>query len=496
MSFFRSIIPVTLISLMASVFLLFLGSMTGYEGSKSGYAVLRTSVSVDDRYLVSILGEDVVSESSQWVLLDGFDSLQKISLDTYYSRVLSFDPRNDGYADKLKSVFINDDKRSVYIPLRAGNWNPNLLDKKLNDHLIGIPYSINYYGVGRPLFLFFIIFASCSLALLVICFLKRKNNRGVGKIVFIVPVLSSLVFFGAPGIGCAALFTAFFIFFKDPITDLVKLFGRSSGANTKKIKKIKKEVLMPYRLYWYFLPVFLAALAIIVIFSQINILFLLAVFVTAAAVFFFSSGKEHRRFAPVMIIRRHFPEFVFPVYILPFVIGVFLTLFFTPIVPGSYNSNERFDTIIDENDYYAHLKFQVSFSTRQFGTSSTAFPAFFIDTDGLPSMDTASTINNIDLNDFPPFPLANLMDFFNDVNNGNRTDTGSGSGGLKETLSLLVLLIFLVPGLVLRKKHDNTAKVNMDIIKKIPGKNRLIGINWNRKLLYNDKNKLRDRKDA
>jgi hypothetical protein len=98
----------------------------------------------------------------------------------------------------------------------------------------------------------------------------------------------------------------------------------------------------------------------------------------------------------------------------------------------------------------------------------------------------------IDIDDFPPFPLKHLMGFFNDVNSGQRTDPGvRGSGRIAEILSLLVLLLFIIPGLFVRKKKDYSSKVNYDSLKRISEKLRLMGINWNKKPLYNSRSPLR-----
>ncbi|MCL2759543.1 MAG: hypothetical protein FWD22_04965 [Treponema sp.] len=499
MSFFRSVLLASFISLLAALALLFLGSAMGYEEFRGGYAVLTIDASINDRDLRSLLepgeyyfGGTPVSESSQWVMLDEFDSLRRIPLDQYSSRIFPFDPRNDGYADKVREVFVNDNDRFIYIPLMPGNWNSKLLDKKFNELLGDIPYTVDYYGIGRPLALFFIVYAAASVCLLILCYLNRKVHRSIVNIIPMIPVLSSLGFFGAAGIGSAAVLFALFIMLKEPLNELVN----PPPLREKKLnfKVIYKEIILPFRFYWFFLPIFAAALAILVVFSQLKLLFLLAVSGASFAVFFFSlkivstSGIDHRRFNPLMIMRRKFPEFVFPMYILPFVAGAFFTMFFTPYMSGSFDYNKKFDTIISEQSYYEHLTYQASFSTRQMGTSSAAFPDFYFDTDGLPSMDRMRLGQSVRMSDFPAFPLRHLMEFFNNVNNGVKTDTGTGSTGLSGKLSLLVLLLFLFPGFIANKLNEKAPKINFDGIKRFTGKLRLIGLNWNKALLYNKKN--------
>ncbi|MDR0322604.1 MAG: hypothetical protein LBI28_13995 [Treponema sp.] len=509
MSFFRSVLLVSTISLLAAFVLLILGSLMGYEEFKGGYAVLTTDAEIDDRSLRSILetndsyfGGALVSESSQWVMLDEFDAVRAIPLDQYSSRVFPFDPRNDGYADKLRNVFIRDGKRFVYIPLRAGNWNSSHLDKQFSDLLDDITYSVNYYGIERPLYFFFIIYGASSLAMLIISYVKAKSIRGIGNIIVLIPVLSALSFFGAVGIGAAALFFGLFILLKEPLNELVNPVGSRPKEKSAFFKRLYKEIILPYRLFWAFLPLFASAFAVLVIFSQLKFSFLISVFAASSFVFFVSlkvpslSIDNHRRFTPVMIMRKQLPEFNFSLYMLPFVLGAFVIMFFASNMSASYSANGKFDSLIEEHDYYEHLAYQASFSTRQLGTSSAAFPDFSFDKDGLPSINTMSVSQKINLSEFPPFPLKRLMEFFHDVNNSKRTNTSGSLGGIAEKLSLLVLLLFLLPPLFIKRKDDPSSKIDLSGLRRVSEKLRLPGINLNKSLVYNNRKTKRDRKDA
>jgi len=481
MSFFRSVLVASLFSLLAAMALHFLGFSFGYEEFRGGYAVLAVEDTIEDKPLRSIIQStglyfigEPVSESTQWIFLDGFDSIQRIPLDEYRERVFDFDPRNDGYADKVREIFVRDGKRYAYIPLMAGNWNQTALDNKLSELMDDIPFTVDYFGIGRPLLLFFIIYAAASAVLLIFIYKNRKVHRSIVNIIPMIPVLSSLGFFGAAGIGSAALLYGLFILLKEPLGDLVNPTRPHSKNFKKRMAELYKEIILPYKNYWFFLPVFIIAFSVLVIYSQLQLLFLIAVSIASFAVFFFSlkivsfSGVEHKRFNPLTIVKRRFPEFVFPVYIFPFIVGAFVTLFFTPYMAGTYDTANKFDVIIEEQDYYNHIVFQSSFSTRNLGTASGAFPAFHYDADGLPVMNEITQGQDIKMSDFPPFPLKYLMEFFITVNSGDKADSDMRNySGITENLSLLVLLIFILPGLII-----------------------------NNKLLYNVKNIMRSRKDA
>jgi hypothetical protein len=510
MSVFRAVFLLSLVSLLVAAALFFLGSAAAdYKEFRGGYAVLTVDSSIEDRDLRGILeksegifGESPVSESSQWVMLDNFGSLETIPLDTYSSRLFSFDPRNDGYAGKLKSVFVQDDKRFVYMPLNAGNWNAALLDKQFQSLLGDIPFSVEYYGVGTPLFLFFTVYAAASLCVLVICYVKRNTHRGTEKVIPLVAPFSSLSFFGAPGIASAAVLLGFFLFLREPLDEFVNIRRFFKKDNAQMPKLIYKNIVKPYGWYFLFLPVFAAALYVLVVFTRLKLLFLIAVFAVSLALFFFSSRimsvtlNNRRRFNPVLIIKRRLPDFAFSMFMLPLSAAAFLAVFFTPYVSSPYVSDRKFDAIIDEQDYYAHLIYQATFSTRQLGTSFADFSDYIYGEDGLLSPDGFSGKNPVEiLDDFPPFPLKNLMAFFIDVNNGKRTNNSGGTGGLTEKLPLLVLLLFIFPLFFVNRKDSYAQKSDLSCFKK-PGEKKRLVINRNNSYVYSGKNTLRVRKDA
>jgi hypothetical protein len=67
--------------------------------------------------LEKALGRPVISASSQWVLLNSFGGLERVPLEDYEDRLEIFDPRRDGYAEKLTRFFVRDGKRWFFIPL-------------------------------------------------------------------------------------------------------------------------------------------------------------------------------------------------------------------------------------------------------------------------------------------------------------------------------------------------------------------------------------------
>jgi hypothetical protein len=509
MSFFRFFLLLPLVTLLLAAGLFVLGFSAAGGGFRGGYAVLTADASVDDRLLRDKLGgnEKVfssfyagspVSESSQWVMLDDFGSFQMIPLDKYGERVFPFDPRNDGYADKLRDVFVREGKRYVYIPLKAGSWASSSLDRQFVDLLGDIPFSSEYFGIGKPLALFFTAYAASSLVLIVICYAKKKAHNGVTAVFALLPVLSCLAFFGACGFAAAALILGLFVCLREPAAEFIK---RPS------LKIIIKNVLEPYKTYWLFSGVFAAGLAVLVVFTELNLFLLLLAFAASFAVFLLSLktislwGSSKRRFVPVMIIRRRFPNFSFSLYMAPFAAAAFIVMLLTPYMPGAYKGGGKFDFLVEERDYFAHLTYQASFSTRQLGGQDAPYPVYINGEDGLPVADTKSSwIFNIKLDDYPPFPVKHLMDFLKSVNSGGKAAPNSGGSRVLENMSLLILLLFLLPGVLFNGKIVFSkilfpAKGRFAGFKRFAGMFRRTDINRKKVLLYNGNNS-RIRKDA
>ena len=463
MSFARSVLFLCLASLAAMFGFLFFGSAAGYDEYRSGYAVLTFNSEIEDRDIRELLdaGKDKfagspVSESSLWVLLDEFDTLNVIPLDVYSKRVLPFDPRNDGYAQKLKDIFIHNDKRFVFIPLKTGSWAQTFLDRQFSDLLGDISFSTGYFGIGKPLSLFFMAFTAASAALLVICYAKKRIHPGVIGIIPLIPVLFSFAFFGAPGIAAAALLVGFAVMLREPLNEFI-LLNMNNKNSVQRKKTFRKNIAEPYMLNLFLFPVFAAAIGVLVVFTELNLLFVAAVFVAACALFLFSiktislKGGSHRRFTPVLISRRRSINFSFSVYMLPFAIAAFAVMFITPNMSGNYTYDGKLDHInlIDEQDYYAHLIYQSSFSMQQMGISTTSYPYYMFDKDGLPIPDLNRVSDTaVDINEYPPFPLKHLMEFIDNVNNsGTVNKIGHNNQGITGNISLFILLLFIIPGL-------------------------------------------------
>jgi hypothetical protein len=438
-SFNRSLVLLIVLSFFAAFALCVLAARYnppgGAGGSRGGYAVLVTGAAVPDKTLRELLvscegnfAGPPVSESGQWALLDAFSGITPIPLDEYESRVAPFDPRNDGYAQKLRSFFVRDGKRFVFIPLRPG---VKTLEKDLAAALGAIPFSVEYLGFGKPVGFFMLLFAAAAVFPLVRCLAGRFRPRQErdfddGRFLPGLAVLSSLAFCGAPGFLLCALFAGLAAL----SGDLVYPRGSRPGR--------RSTVAAPFNLRWLFVPPLLAGSAALVIFSGVSPLLALGVFAahTFLCVFFqkivsLPRAGGHVRFAPVLILKPAPLSGVCAAgkqgaaLMLPFVLAALLAALFAPVMPGarraaSLSAAFPAELRITEADYRAHAAFQASFSIRPLGRDSAgtpgdaSVPGYTRDSDGLISPVSKPLAVPEDLvlpQEFPPFPLQALMEF-------------------------------------------------------------------------------------
>jgi hypothetical protein len=434
---------------------------------RSGYAVLTTDESVSNRALLDFLSEDkgffngqVISESSQWVLLDEFGSFSQIPLDEFPKRIMPFDPRNDGYAQKLENFFVNNGKRFIFIPMESGIFFASGLEKKLAALLGDIPYSLDFFGQGKPLRYFFMIFTAAALGMFVLCYIKRNNRTCLACIIPCLPVLASLSFFSQAGMALAALFIGLAVFLWEPLFEYCVILHMTFAGSAERQRRMSRDVYRPYRQYLYFLPIFPLAILFISIYADIILWFALVVFILYCAVFFMAAWTLsfpgiNRRFRPVLIFKRRFPDLIFTKFMLPFVLAAFFTAFFSHKINEAISDN-GLDILtfsgrtVSETEYYDHLSFQVSFSNSSLYRTGAVYPFYTIEEDGLLNPLPHAKPDNYPLAEFPPFPLKDLTNFINNFR--QPVSSGASRRGVFTEIPLLILLIFLLPAILLRRK--------------------------------------------
>ena len=458
MSFARSL-PV-FISVFISAGLGLLAVLMPAAGTRSFYATLVCSKAVPDREIRERLENQgftgLVSESGQWVLLDCFGSTEQIPLDQYQARILPIDPRNDGYAEKLRSLFVKDDKRFIYIPL--GSLNPaqgEKIEQRLASALGDIPYSfesVRRAAADRPVLLFFILFFLAVVAFFTVRPLRRALRPHAVSLLPCLPALAPLAPGGAAGFALASLLAGCAVIIAGPCLERFTMPQRRG---------------LPPALCWLLPPFLVICYVILAFFSSLPSVFTLLVLVFFGGILAFSlwaalpagawalngwyskrRNSGHQRFSPVQIVKPYSFSFAFSWAMLPFV-AISLVLTCAGII-FSLSGSAAFPILpsvgaVTEADYYAHYRFQSTFSQRSLHTPGSLYaPEAFngmgvyeLAPDGLPGQILSGDEKEPPLSGAPPFPLG---DFLGQLNISGHSQTVA-----YELLSVLLPLFFILP---------------------------------------------------
>jgi hypothetical protein len=423
----------------------------------NAYAALVCGEDVPDRDIRERLENQgfsgMVSESGQLVLLDCFGSLEQISLDEYPSRVLPFDPRNDGYAEKLRSLFVRDGRRYVYIPLALPQAKLPLVEKKLAAALGDIPYALEYgpsggeRRTGFSLILFF--FAVCSF--FIVRPLRLELKPKAACLVPCLLALSPLVPEGAAGFALASLLAG------------SSVLAAALCLERPGLPRIWRWLLPPLLLTGYGLIAFFSGLPLVftmlvLILFCITLAFSLRFASRAAAGFSFKRRDTgHQRFSPVLILKRRSSGFAFSWAMLPFAASALILACsglaasvsmpqVPPVLPSAAD--------VTEADYIAHCLFQSTFSQRPLhktnvsaASDAAGMSVYELSPDGLLAQTVSgesSKQTDMELPaGLPPFPLN---DFYLNINTSER------AAGLQTLLLALFPLLYILPALKFKEE--------------------------------------------
>jgi hypothetical protein len=309
------------------------------RGPSESYAALALAEGVPDQeaagVLGSILGRPVVSESSQWVFLNSFEGMEQVPLEDYQGRLEAFDPRRDGYAEKLQRFFVRNGKRWFFIPLDREVLSPlrfpdpqERFKRRINAALDTLPpvlaasgpspdgreaFFLQMESRGRPAGFWFILFAAAwSAALIFPAGYRRQASRrrpgfrlrlfygspagvpaGRRRLLILTPVMLPLSLWGAPGFAFLTLFLFLGAFLADPLREeWVRLLKRKNPAG------IRPQT-GPYRFRFLHCLFLILPAAFILGFGGLSPLWGFLNFLALALIYFCSLGIEVcRNFPP------------------------------------------------------------------------------------------------------------------------------------------------------------------------------------------------------
>jgi hypothetical protein len=431
----------------------------------AGYAVVAVDASLDDRHIGGLLDSAGLegryfSESTQWVFIDDFGTLKKIPLDSYRDEIESFDPRDNGFGERLRSFFVRDGKRFFFIPLADSGRSRKKLLSVLVPALGDIPFSFEILGYYRPFLLYFFLLVPAALGAV---FLSGSPSG----FAFQVFPLFGFVRGGPPALVLAALLAFFWALFRDPLNELFTVPRYSPGFYAGPGFRGLGEKLKPYRLNLLLVPVLLLLFGFVSFIGSLPPLPVWTGLASSWGLCFLSRAAEaerqkkaaHLRFNPVIML----PGWIKTVPLFPFAAvfapAVLLSLLAPLVFPSlSYSRSREAPPVSDPAflispaDYEEHLAFALSFSRRPLGSDSRAGEYFhyYLGDDGLIAGEKEEPPEEKQGEEIPPFPLEKLMEFLLQYN--NRTGK-AGPVFSKELISAALFFAVSISVFFLRPKR-------------------------------------------
>jgi hypothetical protein len=468
MSFKSSLFILAALSLLAGLLLWFLAAllMPPVRSGAAVYAVLELDAALPDRQVRELLSDEkVLSESSLWVFLDDFSGLRRIPLDQYPGRVSPFDPRNDGYAERLRAFFVRGDRRLVYIPLGRGPGAAGRLEKKLAAALEGIPFRLEYSGGGKPLAPYAALL--CAAGLAVLWFTRRPVFAPC------LPLLAGLSFAGAPGLALGSLLLGLGGLLLEPGEEYFayRRYKKNRLPFGPGENRSLGELLGPFRNRLFLMPVFIGGPVLCSVPGGVHPLLTLAAGAAFGGIYILShwvfsrrgEAQDHVRFSPVIILKAPALKADFSRFMAPHALAALLALPLGLLFPGQVPKPPGLKDLpapVREAEYRAHAAFQASFSLRPLGRE-TGGPAYFhyiLGDDGLIAGNTAALpaeAGGISPEEIPPFPLKNLMEALDGRERAAGWDSGPRWG---ELAPVFIALILAAPVFIKPRRGDKKKK--------------------------------------
>jgi hypothetical protein len=425
---------------------------TFVSSDESGFAVVECPATISDEAVVKKLREagitGAIHEGGQSVLLDDFSGLILVPLEQYDKRVLDIDPRNDGYAAKLKAFFTDGTTRRFFVPL--GPLFARLDSDAIKESFIRILAPLPISGVfvreaeqSFPVLLvLFVIFALWTISL--------APSRYAALL--LMPPLAPLVMAGPAAFTLVVELLAGY----RALFQTLRSFCRAVLGHEKFTPSRNDSAAVGVSI------LFTALYAWTCRFNGVSLKFalsaLLSFMVMALVATFFESGsglkRAHIHFVSIRGKARILYTARFTLVLLPFTIGAIIAVFASWLCARELPS-EGFSRVppISLADYKTHAAFESSFSFRSLYKydKNKPFEHFIKNKQGLLSSALPAAARNRD-NEIPPFPLTGLLAFL-----GNQTIVEPPDAVLADFISALlavaVYLSFVIAVIALRARQ-------------------------------------------
>jgi hypothetical protein len=374
-------------------------------------AVLKIDAELNEEEIVFRLQSegiaDIFAASTQTFFLDDFGEIKQIPLNQYDQYLFDFDPRNDGYAEKLNRFFSQEGKRYIFIPLKRQESSSQVTIKKIDALLENIPHEIEFIGTAMPKRLPWLVFFA-AFAGIVLFFKKLRVIAGI------FPPMAAFIFWGASGFILAALLCVFCSVLINPLSEWFS--NRRAGT-----KKSIRENFSLYPYSWILAAVCFMAYTAVMIVTNTSLLYSSIAFIALWGFMIFilrnnilfRGASKRRRFMPIPISKESRNVLHHALSAFPFTIAAVILLF-ASIFMNQPSSNFEFDQsrIVTKEDFEAHIRFQQNFSFIPLGKTidNYEYRTYQLGDDGL-VFDTGMVYSeHQELMETPAFPLEYLID--------------------------------------------------------------------------------------
>ncbi|MDR2659136.1 MAG: hypothetical protein LBC27_04005 [Spirochaetaceae bacterium] len=485
-----TILFTTLLCLTPLLILILAGKPKTTSAAAGEYVTLITEERMSDTVVVEKLNnagiKNILSESTQWFFMNDFSELRRVPLNQFHDFMMETDPRNDGYAQKLRTLFVEDGSRYFYIPRSSIRFlNTAMIEDRIKDALDGTPYRaviFNSYTVESTGAFF--IFAAASILCLIIAFFASKSSRRgdnalLPQTAALIPACALFAARGPAGFALVSILLSIFFISRKQLESLfIKLYlSRKTVFSNSSINNVKQHIYNGKKTLILATALFIAVSVI----GNVNIFYALS----AAALFCLIAaslirldavprgGAEHIRFIPVIIKGQSGINRRLPLIALPFTFAAAAVLA-VPLSsqPLILDTNRKLPEI-SANDYEEHVNFQKKFALRKLTNTGEIVPVietgntapyldFEIGPDGLlrPVDDEIPrTLGaRLAVPEIPPFPLEKLILSFN-----TEQSFAPAIFDIRELIAIIIALTVYFPAVAPRgngKKEKNTLYIS------------------------------------
>ena len=437
---FRPSIRIVFLSFLLGITVLLLFLFFNRNEGGETYGILTVDEAIPDRSIGGLLKaagfDGYFSESSTVLYVDDFGQPKKLYLDRFREELEPNDPRDDGYAEKLRSFFVHGGRRYFYIPL-GDTVHQKQIVKDIGVALGIIPYSLEIITASRPVLIWFAFQLFASLIALVI-------SRDRLRFTLQIPIILAFAWLGLSGLIMAGILAGLWELLREPFGELFS--PRPFGSFGERLRPYR------YSFFWLFFFIFLfTALCFIWTTPLIPVWVGFFCFFILECVSFIQIGRKrgrNLRFTPVLIITlpKRPNAFRFPTMV--FAASSLLALvffFFFPGVSPDLSGRTPIDlqNFPSVSEYEEYMAFQASFSMLPLGAHQgeyfhNEYLQYYLGDDGL----IAGAKDSLSAWEIPAFPLEKLTDFL--LNYENRT-VDSPKPMMKDWVIVVLILMCCIP---------------------------------------------------